>query len=189
MGSLPNTTAIEPSCEAEVTMAVQWATRDNPQSTYLRLVSIPVEIPFQFPTDYRLTPGQGCVLAEGSGVAVFAYGPVMLAQAYLAAQTAAKEGLSLRVINLPWLNRFDDEWLQKVVAGCRAIVCLDNHFVWGGQGERLAARFATLGVTLPVRLLGLTEIPACGRNDEVLRAHGLDAQGIVTAAQAVLHKH
>jgi transketolase len=58
--------------------------------------------------------------------------------------------------------------------------------VSGGQGERIAARLAELGCRLPVRLLGLREVPACGRNDEVLRFHGLDAQGIQDAAQALV---
>jgi transketolase len=26
--------------------------------------------------------------------------------------------------------------------------------------------------------IGLTDVPACGQNDEVLRHHGLDAEGI-----------
>jgi transketolase len=181
MGSLPNTTMIEPCCETEVAMAVRWAVRDNPGSTYLRLVSIPVDVPYALPTDYRLEPGKGVVLADGKDVVVFAYGPILLGEAWRAAKKSAVQGLSLRIINMPWLGRFDDGWLASAVAGCKAAVCLDNHFVWGGQGERIAARLAVTGHRLPVRLLGLTEIPTCGRNDEVLRYHGLDAVGIMAA--------
>lgn len=186
MGSLPNTTMIEPCCEAEVNMAVCWAVRDNPGSTYLRLVSIPVDVPYALPADYRLEMGKGVVLAEGDDVAVFAYGPILLAEAWRAAKKAVDQGLSLRVVNLPWLARFDDAWLASAIAGCKAVLCLDNHFVWGGQGERIAARLAVTGHRLPVRLLGLTEIPVCGRNDEVLRHHNLDADGIHAAAKNLL---
>ena len=189
MGSLPNTIPIEPCCEAEVAMAVRWAVRDNAQSTYLRLVSIPVEIPFELPAGYQLQPGRGVALTEGTDVAVFAYGPVLLAEAHRAAKRAVGQGIGIRVINMPWLTRFDGDWLAKAVTGCRAVLCLDNHFVWGGQGERIAAKLATEGVALPVRLQGLSEIPACGRNDEVLRAHGLDADGILAASNALLRPH
>jgi len=185
MGCLPHTAAIEPCCEAEVAMAVRWAVRDNPGSTYLRLVSIPVDVPFTLPPGYALTPGKGVALTQGDDVAVFAYGPVLLAEAVRAAPTAAAEGLGLRVINLPWLNHFDDEWLKGALAGCCAVLCLDNHVVSGGQGERLAARLAVLGLGLPVRLQGVEGIPACGRNDEVLRHHELDAAGIVAAAASL----
>ena len=183
MGSLPNTSAIEPCCEAEVGMALHWAVRDNPGSTYLRLVSIPVEIPFDLPAGYRLQPGKGVVIADGDDVVVFAYGPVLLAQAWHAHHAATPQGLSLKIVNLPWLTRFDDAWLSQTVTGAKGVLCLDNHFVWGGQGERIAARLAVLRLDIPVALRGLTDIPACGHNDEVLRHHRLDAEGIVSAAR------
>lgn len=186
MGSLPNTVAIEPCCEAEVAMAVQWAVRDNPGSTYLRLVSIPVQIPFELPGDYRLHLGRGVALTEGNGVAVIGYGPVLLSEAVNAAKLAASQGAALRVINLPWLTRFDDDWLISAIAGCRAVLCLDNHLISGGQGERIAARLAVLGQHVPIRLLGPAGIPVCGRNDEVLRHHGLDSRSIAAAAVTVL---
>jgi transketolase len=186
MGSLPNTLALEPCCEAETALAVRWAVHENLGSTYLRLVSIPVEIPFELPAGYRLEPGRGAVLSEGSDVAVIGYGPILLTEAWKAAKRAASDGLGLRLINMPWLTRFDDAWLAQAVAGCRAVLCLDNHFVWGGQGERIAARLAITGARLPVSVKGLGEIPACGRNDEVLRYHGLDAEGILSSAKAAL---
>ena len=188
MGSLPGTTPIEPCCEAEVAMALRWAVGDNAGSTYLRLISIPVEIPFELPADYRFERGRGVCLVDGEDVAVFAYGPVLLAEAWKAAQRAKAKGIGLRVINMPWLTQFDGAWLARAVAGCRAVLCLDNHFVWGGQGERISAALATAGVHLPIRLHGLTEIPACGRNDEVLRHHALDADGILAAACDLLER-
>ena len=57
---------------------------------------------------------------------------------------------------------------------------LDNHYVWGGQGEWLVCQVARLGLASPPRAvpLGVREIPACGTNDEVLRYHGLDAASL-----------
>ena len=88
------------------------------------------------------------------------------------------KGISVRVVNLPWLNRVDSSWLESVLADCRHVITLDNHYLVGGQGEMLAA--AMLGLGLPVTLtrLGLTDIPVCGSNTEVLHALGLDADGI-----------
>jgi transketolase len=186
MGSLPNTVAVEPSCEDEVEMAIRWAVRENSGSAYIRLVSIPVDVPFDLPGGYRFVPGTGVALTVGRDVAVFAYGPVLLSEAYRAAEAS---DLSLRVINLPWLNRFDREWLRRAVDGCRAILCLDNHLTAGGQGERLAAVFAQMGVQRPVRVHGLAEVPACGRNDEVLRYHRLDAAGIEAVARETLGRN
>lgn len=64
--------------------------------------------------------------------------------------------------------------------GHRRVFTLDNHYLAGGQGQMLAAALAEL---LPAGLegvtrLGVEEIPRCGRNDEVLRAHRLDAESL-----------
>jgi transketolase len=43
-----------------------------------------------------------------------------------------------------------------------------------------------LGGRLRARRLGVTDVPACGQNDEVLRAHRLDAASLAeTIATAV----
>jgi transketolase len=60
-------------------------------------------------------------------------------------------------------------------------VTLDNHYVRGGQGEMVAAAIAALGLEPAVRVtsIGVTELPECGTNDEVLAYHGLDIDGLV----------
>jgi len=61
------------------------------------------------------------------------------------------------------------------------VVTLDNHYVQGGQGQMLAAAIAELGLEPAVRVtsVGVTELPECGTNDEVLAYHGLDVAGMV----------
>lgn len=94
----------------------------------------------------------------------------------------------MRVINLPWLNAVDEAWLADAVAGVRLLVTLDNHYVVGGQGQMV--RSALLGRPASgleaVVSLGLTDIPVCGRNDEVLRHHALDAGSIAATIRARL---
>lgn len=171
---IPGFTLFQPSCEREVGMALDWAVNENMESTYLRVVNIPCEIPFDIPNNYRLVPGQGVVLRDGEDAVLFAYGPIMLAQAWKAAVFLHEQyGIGLRVVNQPWLNRIDREWLAETVGGCR-VLTLDDHYVDGGMGAMLAAELGA-----PVVRLGLTDVPACGTNEEVLRHHGLDAESIV----------
>jgi transketolase len=186
MGSLPGLAAFEPSCEKEAGMAITWAVDENPGSTYLRLISIPCIVPFDLPANYRPVRGRGVTLTEGRDVVIFAYGPVMLAQAVIAARQA-QGSIGIKVVNMPWLNTFDDVWLKDVVSGARAVITVDNHLLDGGQGERIAARLAAMRDMPPVTRLGITGIPACGRNDEVLRHHGLDAEGLLAAVTACLN--
>jgi transketolase len=92
-----------------------------------------------------------------------------------------KQGVSVRVVNFPWLNRVDHEWLEECVENFSVVVTLDNHYVQGGVGQMLLAEIARMeGLAYQKRFsLGITEVPRCGLNDEALKAHGLDAWSIV----------
>lgn len=178
LSAVPGLTLLEPCCDAEVGLALDWCVNHNPQSSYLRLVSIPVDIPFDFPASHRLTVGQGIVLAaKGSDVLIIGYGPVLLSEAWRAVEQLTADGIHATLVNLPWLNRVDLDWLAATVRPFRRLVTLDNHYVPGGQGDAIARSLFQASLTsLPKLLsLGVTEIPRCGLNPEVLQAHGLDA--------------
>ncbi|WP_022662585.1 transketolase family protein [Paucidesulfovibrio longus] len=188
MSCVPGMTCVEPCCEAETEMALEWAVQANPGSTYIRLVSIPCPKSFELPAGYRLTPGKGAVLREGKADAplVFAYGPVLTEQACRAADQLAAQGIDATVVNLPWLSGVDEQWLREIVGTRDNVLTLDNHLLKGGQGEMLAATAARLGLGARFHCLGLTGKPACGRNDEVLAHHGLDANGIAGRVRAIV---
>jgi transketolase len=197
---VPNLVMLEPCCEAETRLAVQYATRTAEESIYLRLVSIPYRVPFTLPEDYRLTPGQGVVLRDGKDAVLIGAGPILLAEAYKAAEMLDIQGIDVRVVNFPWLNRVDPDWLRECVDGVPLVVTLDNHYVAGGQGQFLLAELAKMvgqcdprgsqslapGLGQKRLALGITEIPRCGQNEEVLQAHGLDAWSLVDQVQRAL---
>jgi transketolase len=128
-----------------------------------------------------LEEGRGVTLVQGGDAIVFAYGPVMLGEAVkAAAMLRERNGLSLAVVNLPWLNRIDAEWLARTIGNIPAIFTIDNHFIAGGQGDMVLRTIAerALEPRRLVRRLGVVGVPVCGQNDEVLRAHGLDAEAL-----------
>jgi transketolase len=183
LAAVPGLTMIEPCNEQETKAAVTYACAPTTGSIYLRLTSIPVEIPFELPADYRLVPGQGTLLREGKEALVIGYGPVLLAEAFRAAQQlSAEQGLEVAIVNLPWLNAIDAQWLAGLAAGRRIVVTLDNHYLVGGQGDRICSTLAESGVLSGTRLvkLGIADIPVCGTNAEVLAAHGLSAVDLVS---------
>ncbi len=63
---------------------------------------------------------------------------------------------------------------------------LDNHYLEFGQGVMVAAALARTGVRAQVSAIGLTEVPACGTNAEVLAYHGLDGASIARTVSARL---
>ncbi|MDX2054776.1 MAG: transketolase C-terminal domain-containing protein [Polyangiaceae bacterium] len=189
VGAIPGLILLEPSTEAEVPRALEWAIAQAPSSVWLRLVSIPCEIPFQLP-EAPLEMGKGTELRQGEDALFIAYGPVLLAEAWHASEALeAQHGLKVGVVALPWLNRLDEAWLARVVASRRHIFTLDNHYVAGGQGQLIGATVASLGLSsVRVHNIGVESVPACGRNQEVLQHHGLDAASLVPRVRSVLER-
>jgi transketolase len=191
LSAVPGLELIQPASEDEVTQAVAYCLETAESSCYLRLVSVPCRVPYRLPADYRLERGRGVALTEGDDAVLFGYGPVMLAQAYDAAGfLRERHRFGLRVVNLPWLNFVDDAWLAAETDGIRDLFTLDDHYVQGGQGEMVGAHLAELGRAADSRLrrFGVRSIPACGQNDEVLRAHRLDAESLAADVLAAVRE-
>ena len=190
LSAVPGLVLIEPSTEREVEMAARYCFAERTlDSVYLRLVSVPWDVPFELPADYEWLEGRGVTLVPGRDAVLFGYGPVMLSEAVQAAALLkARHRIDLAVVNLPWLNRIDRAWFTAIVRDMPAVFTLDNHFIHGGQGDMLLRTLAEL--SLPgervARRLGVTDVPLCGRNDEVLHAHGLDAGGLCDTIAATL---
>ena len=188
MGAMPGMSLIEPFSEAECGAALRWAVQDAEGPVYIRLVSVPWPLPFDPGPAPHLVPGRGTVLREGPDALVVATGPVMVSSAWLAADELERQGAAgCTVVALPWLRGIDGPWLAEL-AGDRPILCLDNHYPVGGQGDAVTAALAAAGLPAAgrVRRLAVETVPACGANHEVLRAHRLDPAGVAEAVRAAV---
>jgi transketolase len=180
LAAIPGLTLLEPSCEAEVKLLLEWAINSNPSSSYLRLVSLPY-MPFcQLPENYIPQCGKGVVLHEGNGIAVIAYGPIILSTVMrIAEKVKHNEGVSIKVINLPWLNTVNANWLKEVLFDCSVLLSIDNHYSIGGQFERISEIIAkNRDWNIAVHHLGITEIPVGGNNKEILEHYMLDEDSL-----------
>jgi transketolase len=185
LGAMPGMSLIEPMSEHEVRLAVEWAVREARGSVYIRLVSVPWELPFNLAAPARLEPGRGSLIRDGEQGLFVSAGPVMVSEGWAASELLALQGIDLGLVALPWLRDLDGEWLAELAAG-RPIVCLDNHYVDGGLGDAVLASLAGRPDAGRVLKLGVETVPACGTNDEVLRAHGLDSESLAARVAAAL---
>ena len=117
--------------------------------------------------------------SDADDVTVVAAG-VTLHEALTAADRAASDGLKLRVIDAYSIKPIDLKSLRAAAAETRGIVTVEDHSVCGGLGEAVAAALAGRA---PVRILGVDSIPRSGKPAELMHAHGIDADAILTAAK------
>jgi transketolase len=190
VGGCPHLIMIDPASAADLKIAVNYMTGGTRESVYLRITSIPWERPYEATPPDDLAIGQGYTIREGKDGVIFAYGPVMCAQAVRAAEEVVRQdGSELRVVNLPFLNRIDETWLPGAVAGMPALFTLDNHYVNGGQGEKVLAAALRIGWRgTSVRQFGLTDVPPGGAPDEVLAKLRLDAPSLAADMIATLRE-
>jgi transketolase len=189
LGAIPHLVLAEPCCEDEVGALFDALVNTVTESSYLRLVSVKWPMPFGYPRNHAVRIGEGWTIRDGRDLVVFGYGPWMLANGFEAARQLEEEtGASVRLVNLPWLNRIDATWLRNVIGTSRSVVTLDNHYVHGGQGEMIAAAITELGLEAAPRVtrVGVDSLPECGTNDEVLAHHHLDVPSLVQAFRGAL---
>ncbi len=179
-GALPGITILEPCNALETRKALRWCIEQAKGSCMMRLVISPSPRTIELPENYRFTVGKGAVLKDGTDAVLFAYGPVMLNEAMKAAELLENKGVSLKIVNLPWLNTVDPEWLVETIGNGQHLFALDNHAPFGGVGDTLLNALMSLDGFRGRRLtkFGIDGIPACGTPPEVLAFHGLDGESL-----------
>jgi transketolase len=171
LGALPNVAIVQPANSEETRALLRWAVEDAAESVAIRLAIGPCPRRIEVPST---SPGRGGVLREGSDGVLLAYGPVMLNEALTAAETLAPHGLELQVVNMPWLNRIDQLWLDELVEPFDDIFVLEDHSPVGALGDGLRRELGGRAITV----FGVEGWPACGTPLEALRYHGLDGSSL-----------
>ncbi len=178
LGALPNVTIVQPANAAETRALLRWAVEQAGENVALRLAIGPS--PRRIELDGEVERGRGQRLRDGADAVLFAYGPVMLHEALIAAELLEDDGLALAVVSMPWLNRLDLEWLTDEVAQYPNVFVLDDHSPIGALGDGLRR---ALGGHITV--FGVEGWPACGTPEEALRHHGLDGASLAMRIAAV----
>jgi len=179
-GALPNVTIIQPCNAEETKWATDYCINKSEENCVLRLVIGPSPERIQIPQDYKFKVGVGAELTDGNDAVIFSYGPVMLHEALVAEDYLKKIGFELKVINMPWLNKIDKDWLREIVKDQKKIYILEDHSAVGGLGDRLLNVLTEIGeiANKDFTNFGLREFPECGTPLEVLEFHKLDGKSL-----------
>jgi 2-oxoisovalerate dehydrogenase E1 component beta subunit len=142
----PGLKVVAPATPADAKGLLTAALRDNNPVVYLEAKGLygifrpdlREEVPVG---DFEVAIGRAAVRREGKDVSVLTYG-AMVWTALAAAETLAREGLSVEVVDLRTLAPLDEESIARSIAKTHRALILHEDTRTGGVGAELAARLA-----------------------------------------------
>ena len=174
MRSIPNMVVISPADDIEAQMAVKAAIEHN-GPVYLRFGRLAVEDVNG--ENYKFEFGKGVELRSGDDAAIVATG-LTVGMALEAHELLAKEGISVRVINIHTIKPMDEEIITKAAKETGAIVTAEEHYIMGGLGSAVCEAVCR-NAPCQVRIIGTEKFGQSGKPAELLELYGLTAQNIV----------
>ena len=158
----------------------------DPSPVYLRLSRD------TFPDVYEpgelFEDGKAKIVREGGDATVIACG-ILVGFAAQAADELAKEGISVRVVDLFCLKPVDAGVIIESARKTGAIVTAEEHSILGGLGGVVCETLCESGVAAPVVRVGMKDCHAeCGPYKKLLEKYGLDKQAVISAIRDVISK-
>lgn len=183
MRAIPNMTVLVPMDGIETRKIVRAAVKHK-GPVYIRICRNAMED--LYPEDREFVIGQPQVVAEGKDIAVFACG-IMVSKALAAARELAREGVSVRVVNVSSLKPLDEESVRKLAGGVKGIITAEEHSVIGGLTS--AITYILRGTAIPVEAVAIMDVfgQSGQSHEELLEHYGLTAAEIVNTAKKILN--
>ncbi|MEV1173527.1 transketolase C-terminal domain-containing protein [Nonomuraea sp. NPDC049784] len=179
MRAVANVDVIVPADPVQTRAAVRWAAASG-RPSYVRIPRF--KVPVVTPDDAPFEPRRAVLLQDGDDVTVIAIGS-LTSRALQAAARLREEGISVRVLNMPFLDPLDEDAVVAAARETGAIVTAEEATISGGLGAAVAAAVVTRH-PVPMRILGVPRVFAPTGDTAFLLDHfGLSADGIVAAVK------
>lgn len=181
---LPNMMVIAP-CDSEETRKAVIAAADVDGPVYFRFGREAVPVVTDENTPFQI--GKARLVNEGSDCAVFACG-AMVYEAVVAAEELAKEGISLRVLDLHTIKPIDEEAILTAAQTCGCIVTAEEHQISAGLYSAVA-EVVVKGCPVPMEAVAVQNtFGQSGPPDALMESYHLNAAGIIGAVRKVLER-
>ncbi|MEZ0536314.1 transketolase family protein [Caldicellulosiruptoraceae bacterium PP1] len=183
MRAIPGMTVLSPSDAASTKECVRLAI-ENDGPFYIRLGRLAVDEIYD--SSLKLELGKGIVLEEGKDISIIATG-LMVHEAIKATKILKQEGISVTLIDMPFIKPIDKELIIKSAKATGCVVTCEEHNILGGLGSAVSEVLSQEYPTL-VKMVGLNdEFGRSGKPEDVLSFFNLTADGIVEKAKEVLN--
>lgn len=180
---VPNIVIMSPKDENELQHMIKTAV-EHPGPSALRY---PRGAGFGVPMDQEiknLEIGKAEIIRDGSDVAIFAIGNVVL-PSLAAAERLAAEGISAAVVNARFVKPLDEELILRMARKAGRVVTVEEHALSGGFGSAVLECLAHgLLTSVKTHRIGLPDqFIEHGPQKVLRRKYGLDADGIYASVK------
>jgi transketolase len=184
MRSFAGMTVIAPADAYETARAVS-AAIDHDGPVYIR-IGRGFEPPMHKSLDFDFEIGKAIKVRDGRDLTIIATGVTVL-QAMEAAERAAGNGVSVRVLDMHTVKPLDEDAVREALLDTRRIITVEDHTVIGGLGDAVADVIARTGKGCAFKKLGYQDCFAMvGYYEDLQHHYGIDADGIADAIAVVL---
>ena len=185
MRIMPNMITVAPSDAAQCVKVIQ-STVDYPGPVCIR-VARGAEPAVYTTQDYDFEIGKAVTAVEGTDVTVIATGSTV-ALAVSAANGLAKEGVSVRVIDMHTLKPLDRDVIIKAAVETGKSITAEDHLNVGGLAGAVAEVIADENLNTKFKRLGIPcdGFPPLGDSYELYAHLGYDPEGIKKAVREIL---
>ena len=175
MRTIPGMVVLNPADHWEMKAATK-AALEYQGPVYIRLGRLAVDS-FNDPDTYKFELGKGITLRDGADITVIATGLCVL-ESLKAVDELAKEGKSVRLINIHTIKPIDRELVIKAAQETGRIITVEEHNVIGGLGDAVC-EVTSAECPVPVRRIGVyDQFGYSGPAKELLDIFGLTAPNI-----------
>ena len=175
MRTLPNMTVLSTSDDAQTKWAVKEISKiEGP--VYLRLARLATPVIYDENTKFEI--GKGYQFGDGTDLAVIATGAVV-AQALIAQEELAKQGINIRVIDIHTIKPIDKEIIIKAAKETKKVITIEDHNIIGGLGSAVCEVLAE-EYPCSVTRMGIKDtFGTSGKAEELMKYFHITAEDII----------
>jgi 1-deoxy-D-xylulose-5-phosphate synthase len=135
----------------------------------------------------ELPIGKAEVLREGRDLLILAIGSTVKSALEAASRLQAR-GMETTVVNARFVKPLDEELLCSLASGIGRVITVEENALMGGFGSAVLELFVEKGLNgIRVKRLGIQDtFVEHGAQDYLRRKYGIDAEGILQAAEGLL---
>jgi transketolase len=181
--AINNIDILVPADDQETHAAVD-AAIDSKRPAYLRFGKVPLYALGGAPYE----TGRARLVRDGVDLAFVANGETVIHALLAAAELAATEGLSCRVLSMHTIRPIDEAAILRAAAECGAIITVEEHMAHGGLGEACAAILMQSGSAIKFKIVAIPdEATITGSQADIFHHYGISMEGLALTAKRLLH--